>query len=137
MIEKLLSYYFEKPPQVTLMEDYEISPYELHYYLYSYAVDDETKYLVALEGGLDTNEDKDSLAVTVGRLEEHAGVTVLGWHVLNTAKATVGKEVLSNEEAGQNLDMLLLNLEPTGYNAPAFTLAEVDLDFDPKIYKSF
>jgi hypothetical protein len=136
MIEKLLSYYFEKPPQVTLMEDYEINPYELHYYLYSYAVDDEKKYLVALEGGLDTSEDKDSVAVTVGRLEEHAGVTVLSWHVLNAAKATVGKEVLSSEEAGQNLDKLLLDLGPTDNNASVFMLAEVDLDFDPKVYKS-
>lgn len=134
MIEKLLPYYFENPPQVILIEDYEINPYELHYYLYKYSAAGETRYLAALEGGLDTNEDTDSVAITVGRLEEHAGVTVLGWHVLNTAKATVGKGILSNEEAGRNLDKLLLNLEPTNYNTPVFTLAEVDMDFDPKVY---
>lgn len=135
MIETLLSHYFEISPHVTLMEDYYIDPSELHYYLYSYSMDGKKKYLIVLEGGVDVNEDADSVEVTVERLKEHAGVTVSGWHVLNSAKTIVGKDTLNNEEAGRNLDKLFFHADSSADGRDIYMVADVRLDFDPKVYK--
>lgn len=134
MIYELLSHYYNKLFLVFPLEAYAIEPYELHYYLFEYVEQNQTKHLLILEG-LDTHEDENSVAITLGRLSEHAGVTVTGWRVLKSAKKDFTKDILTNEEVhGMNLDKVLYYPKVGDFMTLSYAVLEITLDFKRGTY---
>ncbi len=130
MFNELLSHYYNKPPAIHLIEDYNIDEYELHYYLLRCMPANSSKYLVILKNGY---EYPDFVVKSVELLKENAGVTVTGWHVLNSAKSITGKDVLNNVKAAHSLNELLYEPD-VDIDSYSYALVDAILDFDLKVY---
>lgn len=105
MISSLLSKYFPTYFYSELIESAIIAKYELAYYILR--CENEDNEYIAVIDGRDTHDDQESVRTTAKSVEEHAGVQIIAWKVLNKYAKTTQKEWLSTQEVEGNLSPII------------------------------